>query len=255
MSIGFPRTRDGGLREEPVARHPALLPDLQAGLTVALVGLPQCLAYAMMSGLPPAYGLSTAVVAGAVAALAGRSPQVVTGPTNTTGLLVLAALFPFLGANGLLERDALSVLATLTLLAGAIRIGAALVGGAQLVRFLPESVLVGFTAGAALLIGAMQLDEAAGLPPVRGAHLPEQLAALAAAAGQVRWPALAVAAATALVVALGRRWSARLPWALVLVTGTTLAAWGLGLHSGSGLPLVFERAPLAAGWPPGAWPH
>jgi len=53
--------------------------DLQAGLTVALVGLPQCLAYALMSGLPPAYGLSTAAVAGLVAASLGKSAQVVTG--------------------------------------------------------------------------------------------------------------------------------------------------------------------------------
>ena len=145
----------------------ALPGDLQAGLTVALVGLPQCLAYALLSGLPPAYGLSTAVVAGLVAAVVGRSAQVVTGPTNTTGLLILAALTPFLGANGLLAQGGLPALATLTLLVGAIRLAAAALGGAQLVRFLPESVLVGFTAGAGILIVAMQLDEALGLSGVR----------------------------------------------------------------------------------------
>ena len=81
--------------------------DLLAGVTVALVGLPQCLAYALMSGLPPAYGLATAAVAGFVAALIGRSAQVVTGPTNTTGLLILGALLPYLGPNGLLRANAL----------------------------------------------------------------------------------------------------------------------------------------------------
>jgi SulP family sulfate permease len=84
-----------------------------AGLTVALVGLPQCLAYALLSGLPPAYGLSTAAAAGLVAALFGRSAQVVTGPTNTTGLLILAALTPYLAPNGLLDAGGLPVLATL----------------------------------------------------------------------------------------------------------------------------------------------
>ena len=143
--------------------------DLVAGLTVALVGLPQCIAYALMSGLPPAYGLSTAAVAGFVAALAGRSTQVVTGPTNTTGLLILGALLPYLGANGLLRPDALRVLATLTVLAGAIRIVAAIAGGAHMLRFIPDSVLIGFTAGVAILIGVMQLDEALGLPPARDA--------------------------------------------------------------------------------------
>src|SRR5689334_8269345 len=130
--------------------------DIIAGLTVALVGLPQCLAYALMSGLPPAYGLATAAVAGFVAALAGRSAQVVTGPTNTTGLLILSALLPFLAPNGLLRTNALHVLATLTLLAGAIRIVTALAGGAHLIRLIPESVLVGFTTAVAILIAVMQ---------------------------------------------------------------------------------------------------
>src|SRR5688500_15039213 len=62
--------------------------EIVAGLTVALVGLPQCLAYALMSGLPPAYGLSTAAAAGLIAALIGKSAQIVTGPTNTTSLLI-----------------------------------------------------------------------------------------------------------------------------------------------------------------------
>src|SRR5688572_28586816 len=142
-----------------------LTADLSAGLTVALVGLPQCLAYALMSGLPPAYGLSTAAVAGLVAALLGRSTQVVTGPTNTTGLLILTALVPFLGPNGLLCPDAIRLLATQALLVGAIRIVVALASGANLIRLIPDSVLIGFTAGVATLIGIMQLCEALGLKP------------------------------------------------------------------------------------------
>ena len=169
--------------------------DLVAGLTVALVGLPQCLAYALLSGLPPAYGLSTAAVAGLVAALLGQSAQVVTGPTNTTGLLVLAALAPHLAPNGLLDAGGLPVLATLTLLAGAIRVGGALLGGAHLIRFLPESVLVGFTAGAGLLIAAMQLDEALGLSGVALGRPPAELRTVGAALPQRRAvPALLVTA-------------------------------------------------------------
>ena len=71
--------------------------DFAAAATVTLVGIPQCLAYALMAGLPPAYGLVTAAVPGFVAALVGASPQVITGPTNTTGLLILVALAPMLG--------------------------------------------------------------------------------------------------------------------------------------------------------------
>jgi len=232
----------------------ALVGDLQAGLTVALVGLPQCLAYALMSGLPPAYGLSTAAVAGLVAALIGRSPQVVTGPTNTTGLLILAALTPFLADNGLLSTRGLSALATLTLLAGAIRVLTALVGGAHLVRFLPDSVLVGFTAGAGVLIAAMQLDEALGLTAVKAGGLIAELERVASSGGEVRVPALVVTAATVALVSLGRRYSPRLPVALFAVLGAAGAAALFGLDQSSGLPLVRDRALVPSGWPPRAWP-
>jgi len=228
--------------------------DVTAGLTVALVGLPQCLAYALMSGLPPAYGLSTAVVAGLVAAAVGRSAQVVTGPTNTTGLLVLAALGPFLGANGLLAEPGLPALATLTLLAGLIRIIAALAGGAHLVRFMPESVLVGFTAGAGVLIGLMQLDEALGLAGVRGSNLVTEIEGVGGAIGHVQPLAIGVTLGTIAVLASVRRISARVPWALLSVVAAAGAAWAFGLDATRGLPLVGDRAAVGVGWPPGAWP-
>jgi sulfate permease, SulP family len=225
--------------------------DITAGLTVALVGLPQCLAYALMSGLPPAYGLSTAAVAGLVAAMIGKSAQVVTGPTNTTGLLILGALLPFLGANGLIRENAIGVLATLTLLAGAIRIVAALTGGAHLIRLIPESVLIGFTAGVAILIGVMQLDEALGIPPTRGTSLLSQFAQILPHLDQAQWPAIAVAIGTALVVEMGRRWSAKIPFALIAVLGATAIAWWL--HP-TGMPLVRDRHAMTSGWPPIAMP-
>lgn len=234
----------------------ATLPgDLQAGITVALVGLPQCLAYALLSGLPPAYGLSTAAVAGLVAALFGKSAQVVTGPTNTTGLLILAALTPHLASNGLLDAGGLPVLATLTLLAGAIRVVAALLGGAHLIRFLPESVLVGFTAGAGLLIAAMQLDEALGLAGVRATGgLLSELRAVADSLPRLGVPALLVTAATVAIVAAGRRLSPRFPAALVAILGAAGFAMASGLSAASGLPLVRDRASVPGGWPLGALP-
>ena len=228
--------------------------DALAGLTVALVGLPQCLAYALMSGLPPAYGLSTAAVAGLVAALAGRSAQVVTGPTNTTGLLVLAALTPVLGTNGLITQAGLPALATLTLLAGLIRVVAALAGGAHLVRFMPESVLVGFTAGAGVLIGMMQLDEALGLSGVRGSNLASEVEGIGGAIGHVHALAVGVTLATLAVLAFARRLSARVPWALLAVVAAAAAAWLFGLDASKGLPLVGDRAAVPSGWPPGALP-
>ena len=227
--------------------------DILAGLTVTLVGLPQCLAYALMSGLPPAYGLSTAAVAGFVAAVTAKSPHVVTGPTNTTGLLILAALTPFLGDGGLVTEEGLPALATLTLMAGLVRILAAFVGGAKLLRYLPESVLAGFTAGAGVLIAIMQLDEALGMTPFTGGGLWSQANGFMKRFADQQWPtlpAVIVTVMTIVVIALGRRFAPRWPTALLMILATAAAASQFDF----GLMLVRDRAAVPSGWPPGALP-
>jgi SulP family sulfate permease len=238
-------------------RAQALRADVAAGLTVAVMGIPQALAYAMMAGLPPAYGLVGAAVPALVAAFVGRTPWLSTGPTNGTSLLVLAALVPYLGPNGVLRADMLHVLATLTLLAGAIRIAAALGGGAVVIRFLPESVLTGFLTGAGVLIAAMQVDEALGLPAVRGTGLAAELHGIwLQLAGGARPVPAEVATALAVVVVLvaGRRVAPRVPWALLAVVGAAAAAWALGLDGPGGLALAGRRAGEVLGWPPVALP-
>jgi len=231
-------------------------PDILAGLTVALVGLPQCLAYAMMSGLPPAYGLVTAAIPGFVAALAGESARVITGPTNTTGLLILATLTPFLGANGLLGEDALGALALLTLMAGVFRVTVAALGGDKVLRFLPDSVLIGFTAGAGILIAVMQLDEALGLPASRGAGTLSQIQEVFSALVSVgpTTGALITTGLTVVAILLGKKYAPNAPVALLSVAGAMFIAWAAGLDAASGLPLVRDRAALPQGWPPVGFP-
>ncbi|MEL6186519.1 MAG: SulP family inorganic anion transporter, partial [Myxococcota bacterium] len=230
--------------------------DVTAGLTVTLVGLPQCLAYALMSGLPPAYGLSTAAVAGFVAALAGLSPHVVTGPTNTTGLLILGALGPYLGSTGLLEKDGLPALATLTLMAGSLRVLLAYLGGAKLLRYLPESVLAGFTAGAGVLIGLMQLDEALGMRPLAGGGLWSQVSGFLSRFSAGEGPSVlgvSVTVTTIAAIHYGKRFLPRWPVALVTIVVGAAAAWSLS-ELELGLLVVKDRAEVPAGWPPGALP-
>lgn len=232
--------------------------DLQAAATVSLVGLPQCLAYAMMSGVPPAYGLVTAVVPGAVAALAGRNPYVITGPTNTTGLLILAAVAPWLGESGLVSgAEGLAVVATLSVLAGAVRLAATYVGAEKLLRFFPESVLAGFTAGAAALIVINQLDEALGLPAVSGGSVLHALRGVWDHLAAHVFPstaAVALAIGTALAIGLAKRWRPRWPVALLTVVGASVVAFVFGLDASSGLPVVADRAAVPTGWPEVALP-
>lgn len=228
--------------------------ELGAGLTVSLVSLPQCLAYAMMSGLPPEYGLVTAAIPGLVAALLGHSVQIITGPTNTTGLLILRTLTPFLAANGLLGAAGLPTLATLTLMAGLLRLALAALGGATLLRFIPESVLVGFGAGAGVLIAVMQLDEALGLAPTSGSSMWAQLNAIAAALsrGQLVPSALVLTLLTVGLMALGKRRLPKAPTALLTILGLTGAAWAMGDRLG--VALVRDRSPVPSGWPALAMP-
>ena len=231
--------------------------DFLAGATVALVGVPQCLAYALMSGLPPAYGLATAVVPGLVAAIAGRSPFVITGPTNTTGLLVLAALVPVLAPNGLIAPSGLGWLATLTLMCGVLRIMFALGGGAVVIRFIPESVLGGFTVGVGVLIAVMQVDEALGLPPLTAESVSQQydrVIALFAAGTRPSSVAAVVTLGSVVALVVGQRAWRRVPVALIVVCAAGLIAWALQLDGAAGLPLVRDRITVAGGWPPGAFP-
>jgi len=196
-------------------------------------------------------------VPGLVAAIASRSRYVITGPTNTTGLLILGALVPFLGPNGLLEPAGLGRLATLTLLCGILRIVFAFSGGAVFFRFIPESVLAGFTVGVGVLIGIMQLDEALGLPPVNGVGLWAEyqgLAELLAAGSRPSAVAVAVTLLSVAAVGLGQRRWRRLPTALIVVVGAALMAWAVGVDTSVGLPLVGDRTGVPLGWPPGALP-
>ncbi|MBW2731922.1 MAG: SulP family inorganic anion transporter [Deltaproteobacteria bacterium] len=231
--------------------------DLLAGLTVAFVGMPQCLAYAMMAGLPPAYGLVTAAVPAFVAALLGRSAQIVTGPTNTTGLLILGALAPLLAHHGLIGPSGLAAVALLTLMAGLFRLAFVLLGGATIVRFLPEPVLVGFTAGAGLLIAVMQLDEALGLPGVAGAGLWGEILGVQKhlqSGHAPAWPALLLTTFTVGATLAGKRYLPRMPMALMVLVGATLLAWAAGLNASTGLALVADRSTLPDSWPPFALP-
>lgn len=226
--------------------------EIVAGLTVTLVGLPQCIAYALMSGVPPAYGLVTAAVPGLVAAIAGKSAQIVTGPTNTTGLLILAALSPYLGDGGVIGSAALPVLATLTLMAGLIRIALAIGGGAAILDFLPESVLTGFTTGAAVLIAMMQLDEAAGITGVSGGSLYGEIESIARAIADGQLPtglAIAVTTVTVLALLVVRVRLPRVPVALLVVVVAAGVSAAFDLTGASGLPIVGDHSPLPEGWP------
>ena len=142
------------LRWTPMVNKQTLRADAIAGLTGAVIVLPQGVAFAMIAGLPPIYGLYTAMVPPIIAALFGSSYHLISGPTTAISLVVFATVKQF-AAPG--SEEFIQLALTLTFLAGAYQLGLGLGRMGTLVNFVSHSVVVGFTAGAALLIATSQL--------------------------------------------------------------------------------------------------
>jgi sulfate permease, SulP family len=139
--------------------------DLIAGVTVAAVAVPQAMAYAMIAGLPAEYGLYTAIVMTAVGALLDSSKQLINGPTNAISIAVLSAIGSVPGQD---ERIQAAVL--LAFMVGSIQLAITLLRLGDLTRYISHSVIVGFTAGASLLLVLDQLKNLLGLKSMGGAH-------------------------------------------------------------------------------------
>jgi len=139
--------------------------DLLAGLTGAVIVLPQGVAFAMIAGLPPQYGLYTAIVTPIVAALFGSSLHLISGPTTAISIVVFSSISPF-AEPGSAEFVRLTL--TLTVLAGVYQLALGLARMGALVNFVSHSVIVGFTSGAAILIATSQMKHVFGLDIPRG---------------------------------------------------------------------------------------
>jgi len=128
--------------------------DFMAGLTGAVIVLPQGVAFATIAGLPPEYGLYTAMVTPIIAALFGSSFHLVSGPTTSISIVVFSAVSHH-AAPGTPEFISLTL--TLTFLAGVYQFAFGLARLGSLVHFVSHTVVIGFTAGAAILIATSQL--------------------------------------------------------------------------------------------------
>jgi len=152
------------LRWWPMVTRDTLKADLIAGLTGAVVVLPQGIAFATIAGLPPIYGLYTAMVPPIVAALFGSSRHLISGPTTAISIVVFATISPFAEPG---SAKFVQMALTLTFLAGVYQLALGLARMGALVNFISHSVVVGFTAGAALLIASSQVKHFFGveIPP------------------------------------------------------------------------------------------
>jgi SulP family sulfate permease len=225
----------------------SLRADLLAGLTGAVVALPQGVAFATIAGMPPQYGLYAGMIPAVVAALWGSSWFLVSGPTTAASLVLFSALSPH-AAPGTPDYVALAL--TLTFMVGLIELAMGLARLGVLVNFISHSVVTGFTAGAALLIAGSQLKHFFGLEISHGPHLHETLHSVGTNFGELNHYATAVGVTTLLAGILLRRYLPRIPYMIVAML-VGIGVYGMiMLLSGGQAATVRTVGALPASLPP-----
>lgn len=202
--------------------------DASAGLTVAVMLIPQGMAYAMLAGLPPIVGLYASVLPLLAYALLGTSRQLAVGPVAMVSLLVASGVGA-LAAPGSPQYVLLA--AVLAGMVGALQLAMGLFRLGRLVTLLSHPVISGLTSAAAILIGLSQLGHLLGVDLGRASRLHELVRDAVPRLGQTHAITLALGAASiAVLVLVKRRWP-RFPGALLVVALATLASWALGLDA------------------------
>ncbi|MBI5783001.1 MAG: STAS domain-containing protein [Gammaproteobacteria bacterium] len=197
--------------------------DIVAGITVALVLVPQSMAYAQLAGLPAYYGLYAAFLPPMIGALFGSSRQLATGPVAMVSILTAAALEP-IAASGTPGYVAYAV--TLSLLVGLFQLVLGLLRLGAVVNFLSHPVIVGFTNAAAIIIATSQLDKIFGVRVEKAEHHYETVwNTLVAIPVQIHWPTFFIGSGAFAIMILLRRINPRIPNVLIAVAITTALSW------------------------------
>lgn len=194
--------------------------DLVAGLTVGIMLIPQGMAYAMIAGMPPIYGLYAALVPQLVYALMGTSRQLAVGPVAMDSLLVAAGV----GALNLINKeDYITTVLFLTLLIGGLQLLMGILKMGFFVNFLSKPVISGFTSAAALLIGFGQLNHILGTNFAQSGRIHELLANIFRSLPYIHWPTFVMGLGSILFIVLLNRFNKKLPVPLFLVVLGILA--------------------------------
>jgi SulP family sulfate permease len=225
----------------PIPRA-TLRADLVAGITVALVLVPQSMAYAQLAGLPAHYGLYTALVPVLVAGLWGSSGQLATGPVAVVSLLTAAALTP-IAAQGSASYVAFAI--ALALLVGCIQLALGVFRLGFVVNFLSHPVIAGFTTAAAIIIGLSQLAKLLGVPMPRSELFLADVWGVVRQIGDAHLPTLAFGLGSLAAMLAFRRFAPRLPGVLITVAAATALSAAVGFDRSATAPLASLDDPEA----------
>lgn len=221
--------------------------DLLAGLTVGIIAIPLSMALAIASGVPPQYGLYTAIISGFIIALLGGSRYSISGPTAAFVVL----LFP------IAEKFGLAGLLMATVMSGVILVLMALIRLGRLIQYIPESITLGFTAGIGVVIATLQLKDFFGMTiSSMPEHYWQKIAALVDGASSTHWPSLVIAVVTLAVMLLWPRLRLPVPAHLpAVIIGSVLAllmsGYGIDVETiGSRFHYVLPDGSVGMGIPP-----
>jgi SulP family sulfate permease len=195
--------------------------DLVAGLTGAIVVLPQGVAFATIAGMPPEYGLYAGMIPAIIAALFGSSMHLVSGPTTAASIVLFSSLSIYAEPG---SADYVTLALTLTLMVGVMELALGLARMGALVNFISHSVIVGFTAGAAILIAAKQLKHFFGIEMHRGGHLHDILWSFVQQVTDINPYVVSVALVTLLSGIAVKRWLPRVPYMIAAMVLGSLAS-------------------------------
>ena len=197
--------------------------DVLAGLTGAIVVLPQGIAFALLAGMPPHYGLYAAMVPCLIAALFGSSRLMVTGPANAISLTTMVLIAPLALPE---STQYVALVLTLSFLVGVIQLALGFSGIGRWVEKVPHSVIVGFTAGAAVLIINSQVGTLLGIDIPRGTAVIDTLQAVKTQviSDNVQWQSIALVLITLGIIRLWRPLNKYVPSMLIAVIIGAIAA-------------------------------
>jgi SulP family sulfate permease len=172
--------------------------DLIAGLTGTIIVIPQAVAFAIIAGLPPIYGFYTAMLSPIIAALFGSSYHLISGPTTTSSIVVYSVISPFVNPASDMEAF-ISLAILLSFMAGTIKLAMGMLKMGRIVNFVSNSVIIGFTAGAGILIAFKQLKHVFGLDVPKGSTFLDIIIYIISHLREINWFVFAVAIFTILV--------------------------------------------------------
>lgn len=239
------------LRWWPMVDKQTTRADMIAGLTGAIIVLPQGVAFATIAGLPPEYGLYAAMVPAIIGALFGSSWHLVSGPTTAISIVIFSSVSP-LAEPG--SAHYISLVLTMTFLMGVFQLVMGLARMGVLVNFISHTVVIGFTAGAAVLIAASQIKNFFGINIARGSHFYEIIHQLVLQIGNINLYVTAVAAVTLASGILVKKFFPKIPYMIAAMLIGSFFALALNRIFGNDVTLIRTVGALPAQLPPFSMP-